>query len=292
MMGMNFKELQSSQGSPSLRIQTVFLYAEFLVLALAGVAAAGFGRFSPLPAPPLGRTAVVILLAMSMGFAALVILGAPGVRAHQLSEVAGREDQVGVRQRAYAVGGFLVGVGGLGGLIVADVLTYSLRQVLVAGLAGVILALVGAYGRLVGGRRALARDAVVFLRRAARAGSASFEDQELGRLEVLLSATWVPGSRTSWMTAQAAESFCEQLTMPEKQRDPAFADCLERVLRWVESGSGLVGAGHADTGLTKGFLDVVLRLAMMGSFRERHLPWGRREHSGIDDAGRERDKDV
>jgi hypothetical protein len=268
---MDPDEPQPSRRPPGLGLQTAFLYAEFLALVLAGFAAVAFGRISPLPSPPLGHKAVVILLLIAAGLAAVAILADHGVRAHELGEVAGREDQVGVRQRAYAVGGLLVAVGGLGGLIAADVLTNSQRQVLVASVVGVVIALGGAYGRLISNRRALAREAVALLRRAARAESAAFDDRELARLEILLSATWAPGSRSSWMTARAAESFCEQLALPERRRDPAFDDCLKRVLFWVESGSGLVGASHADTGLTSGLVDLFFRLQKIRFSKDKHL---------------------
>jgi len=268
MVGMTLGEAQASKRPPGLVLQTISLYGEFLTFVLAALATIGFGHLWAMPSPPLGRVSVVVLLVLSVTFAVPAILSGQGVRARRLDDVARRQDQVGVRQRAYAVGVLIVDLGGLSGLIVADVLTNSQRQVIVASLIGVVLALVGANSRLVAGRRGLAREAVALLRRAAR-GTAIFEDQELARLEVLLSSTWVPGSRTSWMTAQMAEAFCRQLALPEEQRDPAFADCLGRVLRWVESGSGLVGASHADTGLAKGFLDIAFHLPFTRFLRER-----------------------
>jgi len=262
MAGMELDEQRNSRRPRGLVMQTIYLYAEFLALVLAAFAAIVFGRIWTTPSPPLGREFGAILLTLSAGLAVPAILSGQEVRALRLSEVARRPDQIGARQRAYAVGGLLVALGGLGGLIVANVLTHSQRQVLVASLVGIILALAGAHSKLVAGRRSLAREAVALLRRPARSGSAIFEDRELARLEVLLSATWVPGSRTSWMTAQTAESFCRQLAMPEERRDPDFVDCLERVLRWVESGSGLVGASHADTGLAESFLDLIRHLRL------------------------------
>src|SRR5215469_12668550 len=103
MVGMTPSELQPRKRPPGLVTQTICLYAEFLTLALAAIAAAGAAHIWAMPSPPLGHKSVVILLVLSVSFAVPALLSGQGVRARQLGDVARRPDQVGVRQRAYAV---------------------------------------------------------------------------------------------------------------------------------------------------------------------------------------------
>ena len=227
-------------------IARLLFSVEFALLGFVALRAAGITLFPGLKPPD--RVAAVALGATVL--AGLLFLVFPlGERPSGLVGAAADWDQEAVRRRLWALLGAVIAVGGLGGLAVTRVLAPSDRQVLAGSAIGALVAAVGGMARVIGHRRTLGQEAVALLRRACRNPAALLTDRELARLEVLLTASWVPGSRTSWMTARTARAFTSELAKPEQARSSYLAPCLNRTLSWVENGSGLVGTFHTGVGL-------------------------------------------
>lgn len=235
-------------------LAVLLLWVQFLALAVVGLREAGITNLWPFPSlyPALPITLGLAVL-IGIGLITLPLITRPS----GLVGTASRPDQACVRQRLWAMVGVVIGLGGLGGLLIAHALSASERGLLAASAISALLAAAGGATKLVGRRRSLGQEAVALLRRAARPGMDKLQDQELARLEVLLAASWIPGSRTSWMTSTAAKDFIEHLRQ-DARGEPAFVGCLERTLSWVEDGSGLVGAFHPDVGLPKTISDMLL----------------------------------
>jgi hypothetical protein len=243
---------------PPGRIRTgaaiVLFYAEFALLLSVALRAAGVSLFF---VPVLGLRLTVLVAAVTLSVAVLAGLSYLVLplmaRPSGLIGAAADWDQEVVRRRLWALLGVVIGLGGLGGLAVTHVLAPSDRQVLAGSAIGALLAAVGWIARVIGRRRALGQEAIALLRRARRNATTILDDRELARLEVLLTATWVPGSRTSWMTAPTARIFATELGKPQEARSKYLTPCLKRTLNWVENGSGLVGTFHARVGLAGEF---------------------------------------
>jgi hypothetical protein len=238
---------EQPRGRIPARVANFLFGAEYTLLALVALRATGVNLF-PWLRPTVPLTALTLGIAVLTGLLFLV-LPLLVERPSGLIGAAARWDQEAVRRRVWALLGVVIGLGGLAGLAVTHVLTSSDRQALTGSAIGGLVAAAGGIGRVIGRRRSLGQEAVALLRRACRNPATLLSDSELARLEVLLTATWIPGSRTSWMTARTARIFTSELGKSEQARSKYLPDCLIRTLDWVENGSGLVGAFHAGIGL-------------------------------------------